>query len=142
MIHQVCPERVVLVLEAGTLELELALALLKFSFNFLDSFLGELGEVSLDIPPAALLEFGVIVATVTLEMVTEHVGTFHDPGPTLFKSLMTDKCRERLPFLSLFVKRSEARRSAWQGFHLVTQSSTRMWDAGLITTEMVTLTGV
>lgn len=60
-----CPERVVLVLEAGTLELELALAPLKFSFNFLDSFLGELGEVSLDIPPAALLEFDVIVALVT-----------------------------------------------------------------------------
>ena len=104
-----CPERVVLVLEVGTLELEFSFSLFQFSMNFLDPYLGELGEVSLDIPPAALLEFGVIVATVTLEMVTEHVGTFHDPGPTLFKSLTTDKCRERLPVLSLFVKRSEAR---------------------------------
>ncbi len=38
-IHEVCPERVLLVLDAGILELELGLAVLKFICNFVDPFL-------------------------------------------------------------------------------------------------------
>jgi len=41
----VCPERVLLVLDAGILEFELGWAVLKFICNLVDPFLRELGEV-------------------------------------------------------------------------------------------------
>ncbi len=44
-IHEVCPERVLLVLDAGILELELGLGVLKFLCNFVDRLLREFREV-------------------------------------------------------------------------------------------------
>ena len=57
-----CPERVLLVLEAGVLELEFSFSLFQFSMNFLDPYLGELGEVS---TTHCCSKLAVIVATVT-----------------------------------------------------------------------------
>ena len=79
-----CP----LALEAGILELEWALALLKL--NFLDPSLGKLGQVRAHTTRSSF-RVGRHRRESALQMVTEHVSTLHDPGPTVFITVTTDK---------------------------------------------------
>jgi len=96
-VPRTCP----LALEARILELEWALTLLKFTF--LDPSLGELGQVRRH---ATHSSFTVARhrRDSDLQMVTEHVSTLHDPGPTVLIALTTDKGLERLPRLRLSVE--------------------------------------
>jgi hypothetical protein len=102
-IHEVCPERVLLVLDAGILEFKLGLTVLKFLCNFVNRLLREFREVC---GHAARRSFrsGRHRRDNDLEMVTEHVSALDKPCPIFFIAQSTNFRLESLPVLRLAIE--------------------------------------
>ena len=99
----------------------------------------ETGEVCWH-PPVAGLEVAVVAATMTWRWSLSALAPSIS-HPQSFSSHSRQTLALKAKVLRLAIKCEARHWSPWQGSHLVTRSSTRVWDAGLITTEMVTLAG-
>ena len=102
-IHEVCPERVLLVLDAGILEFELGLTVLKFLCNFVNRLLREFREVCGHTVRRSFRS-GRHRRDNDLEMVIEHVSAFDKPCPIFFIAQSTNFRLESLPVLRLAIE--------------------------------------